>query len=127
MKLRIKGNSLRLRLTRSELDRLVNDGRIEETLWLGADPHSRLVYALEQDAHVEKVMVRYSSNELAVILSSEEVLQWKTAEQIGIYAAISLGPRGTLEVAVEKDFACLSRSGDDNADAFPNPHAKAAC
>jgi hypothetical protein len=35
MKPRIHGNSFRLRITRSELDRLIRIGREEETTWFG--------------------------------------------------------------------------------------------
>ncbi|MGH9600687.1 MAG: DUF7009 family protein, partial [Terracidiphilus sp.] len=37
MKLRIQGNSLRLRVTRAELDRLAGNGRVEETVYFAAD------------------------------------------------------------------------------------------
>ena len=42
MKLRIKGNSLRLRVSRSELTRFLSPGRIEETIILARDPKQSL-------------------------------------------------------------------------------------
>ena len=38
MKLRIKGNSLRFRVTQSELAKLVELGRVEETIYFGPEP-----------------------------------------------------------------------------------------
>ena len=40
MKLRIQGNSLRLRITPSEMARLLANGRIEETICFSSDPNS---------------------------------------------------------------------------------------
>ena len=36
-----------------------------------------------------------------------------------------MGPAGSLEVVVEKDFACLDRSDEGNSDNFANPLAGA--
>jgi hypothetical protein len=38
-----------------------------------------------------------------------------------------MGPAGSLEVVVEKDFACLDRSDEGNSDNFANPLAGAVC
>lgn len=127
MKLRIKGNSLRLRVTRSELDRLVRNGRIEETTWLGAGSNCRLTYALELSHNGDGVTLRNVPPEIAVLLPSGEVSTWKSSDQVGIYATADLGPHGFLELVIEKDFACLDRSDEDNLDTFPNPLAGAVC
>jgi hypothetical protein len=36
-------------------------------------------------------------------------------------------PDGWLKIAVEKDWACLDDSDEDNADTFPNPNQGANC
>ena len=50
-----------------------------------------------------------------------------SAREVGVYAALEMGQAGSLEVVVEKDFACVDRSDNENSDAFPNPHAGATC
>jgi hypothetical protein len=127
MKLRIKGNSLRLRVTRSELDVLIRTGHIEETTWLGAGDGSRLTYALELSDGSYGVTRRCAWPELAVLLPSGEASAWKNSDQVGIYAIANLGSHGSLELIIEKDFACLDRSDEDNLDTFPNPLAGAVC
>ena len=47
MKLRIKGNSLRLRVSRSEFTRFLSQSRIEETIHFGPGPEAKLTYGLE--------------------------------------------------------------------------------
>jgi hypothetical protein len=34
---------------------------------------------------------------------------------------------GQLEIAVEKDWACLDKDEAENVDTFPNPNAGASC
>lgn len=48
MKLRIKGNSLRLRVSRSEVAKLLKGQRVEETIHFAPQSAAPLSYALEQ-------------------------------------------------------------------------------
>lgn len=121
MKLRIKGNSLRLRITRPELDRLIKEGRIEETVSFGPGEHSGFTYALEHAATASAPIVRFSPPSLVVLIPTPQAQKWSLGDDVGIYATIDLGPRGALELIVEKDFACIHGSDEENRDAFPNP------
>jgi len=58
MKLRIKGNSLRLRVSRSELAHLQAGGRIEETIRFAEAPEAKLTYASESAAQSSPLRVR---------------------------------------------------------------------
>ena len=123
MKLRIKGNSLRLRVTRSELATLIDTGRIEETIYFGSSEASRLTYALEHEPKLTGATVRYQPCQVAVVLPEREATAWAESGLVGIYATVDLGPVGGLDLIVEKDFACLDLSDADNLDTFPNPVA----
>jgi hypothetical protein len=127
MKLRIKGNSLRLRVSRSELERLLAGNRIEETIHFAPASQAKLTYALESTLQASAVSVRYSPQEVTVILSEERAHIWGNESEIGVYATIDIGPPGSLEVIIEKDFACLDGSDEDNRDTFTNPQHGAAC
>jgi len=127
MKLRIKGNSLRLRVSRSELARFQAGGRIEETIHFTAAPEATLTYALESALRPSPVTVRYGSREVTVILSKDRARIWGGQSEVGVYTTLDMGPAGSLEVVVEKDFACLDRSDENNSDAFANPLAGATC
>jgi hypothetical protein len=127
MKLRIKGNSLRLRLARSELMKLIDTGHIEETIYFGSHEQCRLTYALEHEPDLICAILRYQSPEVVVVLPREQAATWAESNQVGIYATVDLGPRGTLDLVVEKDFACLDLSDADNLDTFPNPSAAEIC
>ena len=127
MKLRIKGNSLRLRVSRSELARFLSGGRIEETIHFAAAPEARLTYALESALQDPAVTVRYRPQEVTVILSEDQARIWSKENEVGVYTSVDIGAAEPLEVIVEKDFACLDRSDEDNVDTFENPHVGTAC
>jgi hypothetical protein len=123
MKLRFKDNSLRFRLAQSELAMLIGAGRIEKTIYFGPDEDASLTYALEHRFSSKSASIRYQASEVTVVLSTAEVSTWQDSDQVGIYATLDLGPRGALEILVEKDYACLDLSDGENIDTFPNPKA----
>ena len=127
MKLRIKGNSLRLRVSRSELARLVGGSRIEETIQFTPACESRFTYALDSALQGSPIRVNYGPQKITVVLAHEKVLTWSSESEIGVYGTVDIGSSGQLEIIVEKDFACLDRSDEENQDTFANPHAGATC
>jgi hypothetical protein len=127
MKLRIKGNSMRIRVSRSELAHFLAGSRIEETIHFDAGAQARLTYALESTFQASAVRVRYRPQEVTVILSADQARSWGAKNEVGVYATVDIGPAGSLEVSVEKDFACLDRSDEENSDTFDNPQAGAVC
>lgn len=127
MKLRIKGNSLRLRVTRSELARLTSGEPIEETIHFAPEPSAALRYALVPSSKGDSVNVSYLPGEIIVTVTAEQIRIWGAEDQVGIYATLDLGPVGPLEISVEKDFACLDGSHEDSGDAFANPLEGRVC
>ena len=104
---------------------LIDAGRIEETVYFSSDEQSCLSYALVCDLTTMPPHIRYAEREIVVVLPRDQAMAWANSEQVGIYAAVDLGPRGMLDLVVEKDFACLDLRDADNLDTFPNPKANA--
>ena len=127
MKLRIKGNSLRLRVSRSELARFLNGERVEETIYFTRAPEASLTYALESAVQGAQVRVQYGSQIVRVILSEDQARTWGAESEVGVYSTLDIGAAGSLEVIVEKDFACLDGSDEENSDCFANPQTAASC
>lgn len=114
MKLRIKGDSLRLRLTRGEVGQLAATGKISVDMHL-AD--ARLTYALNSDPDSQQFLAVFSESCLTVSLPESMVQQWADTDKVSLR-----GQHGPLQILVEKDFSCLQpREGEDDADAFPHP------
>ena len=124
MKLRIKGDSLRLRVSPSEVVQLLETGRIQETIHFGEE--AQLTYAFELSEQATAMTARYQAHEITVLVSGQDARRWADGSEVGIYGEVGVG-RARLEIVVEKDFACLDKSEVDNRDTFPNPKHGAAC
>jgi hypothetical protein len=120
MKLRIHGNSLRLRLNQQEVAALWKNGRVENSLQFS--PGAQLTYSLEADADTGEPYAAYENGHIRVRIPKDQARAWASSEETGIYYGRP-GEAG-LALAVEKDFRCLHRSAgeeQEDADAFPNP------
>ena len=126
MKLRVRGDSLRLRLTRSEVTALAHDGLVEESVAFG--PGRRLVYAIRSVPEgAPPVAATLDGTRIEVALPAPDVRRWAESELVGLEGVQDAGEGRSLRILVEKDFACLKpRPNEDDADAFPNPNARNA-
>lgn len=126
MKLRIKGNSLRLRISRSEMATLVKSGAIDESIYFAVAPEAKFTYSLRLESASSNVHVEYLPQHIAVVISTQAAERWATSDQVGIYGS-SETSAGPLQIVVEKDFACLDGENPMDDDAFPNPNAESVC
>jgi hypothetical protein len=127
MKLRIKGNSMRLRVSRSEVARLLDGERVEETIHFSAAPDSCLTYGLQSAPQPAAIRIEWKPRNVTVLISDERMRFWGRDAEVGVYEYLDLGHSCSLEVTIEKDFACLDRSDEENNDTFANPNAKVVC
>jgi hypothetical protein len=128
MKLRLRGNSVRLRLTKSEVSRFAEIGSVEETIEFGLQPYQQLVYTLQSSSEIKLIKAEFESNRLTVFVPEVEGKRWAQTNQIGIENEQSLGEGKQLRILIEKDFACLDqRPGEDESDAFANPMEGKIC
>jgi len=127
MKLRILGNSLRLRVTRSELAQLQAGGRIEDCVRFSTAPDASLIYALAIASSDVAVCVEYAPQHVTIVLNEAQLRSWSQPGEVGIYTSVDNGSDKGLQLTIEKDFACLDRSHVSNSDTFPNPHAGGVC
>ncbi|MBA3440838.1 MAG: hypothetical protein H0T92_13310 [Pyrinomonadaceae bacterium] len=128
MKWRICGNSLRLRLSRSEVARFGEVGCVEDAVEFGTEPGRRLVCTLQSSTDFHSVAAQYSNNRITVQVPTQLAKQWVETDQVGFNGEQALGPDRTLRLLIEKDFACLdAREGDTDDDAFPNPLQEQKC
>ena len=120
MKLRIHDNSIRLRLTRSEVARFSTAGRIEATLQFGPDPSQWLTYGLEAVPGAERIGVTGSAQHLIIRIPSAMAREWTGTERVSIAAQYSVHGLGPIELLVEKEFRRL-HGANRNPDLYPNP------
>jgi hypothetical protein len=127
MKLRIKGNSLRLRVSRSEVARLLAGSCLAETIQFTPEASAWFSYSLQKTTSVSRPTVQYAGSKVTILIPVDQANAWGASDQVGITENISLGVLGALALLIEKDFACLDRSEEENQDTFPNPNAGAVC
>lgn len=120
MKIRIKGNSVRLRLTKTEVANFATHGFLEEkTELLGGDFN----YRLEQNDHVETPTASWKQNGILLEIPESVGHQWTGSDEVG-FQHIQILPNGSeLFILVEKDFVCLDNTFEDQSDNYPNPNA----
>ncbi len=123
MKLRIKGASLRLRLTQGEVRALAAEGRVEEQVPFGGGVN--LIYRLSCDATATKLNARFAAGVLEVRVPAALAQEWCASQEVALAGTQEDAPH-SLRIAVEKDFACLApRTDEDESDNFPHPQTGA--
>ena len=121
MKLRVLGNTIRFRLSRSEMEQLENIGVVQDTTDFG--PGAQLLYGLEVGLH-DCLGASYSDDCITVLVPKVMAQRWMQTDEVALQGEKSLDSGAELKILLEKDFACLTpREGDEDTDTFPNPAA----
>ena len=119
MKLRIRGNSIRIRVSQTELAAIADTGRVEDVIEFA--PGVRLRYGLSV-VEQGSVEASYEGDQVFVNLPRPSVDRWLAPDQVGIDSVQTIADGRELKILVEKDFTCLApREGEDDTDLFPNP------
>jgi hypothetical protein len=118
MKLRIKGNSLRVRLTKSEVDAFGKDWHIEEqTSFI----NGTLDYVL-QSYNGENMSATIFGNKITVQIPETIAKEWVETNKVGYEYNQPLPDGNTLYLLLEKDFKCLDENiTEDQSDSYDNP------
>lgn len=127
MKLRIQGNSIRYRLTRTEVERLATDGRVTESVDFPGG--RRMEYEVTATSGASAPQAEFRGDAIIVSVPRRVVADWAGSEEVTISGEQPMASGAALRILVEKDFACLSpREGEDESDMFPHPlEGKESC
>jgi len=120
MKLRIKGNSLRLRLSKTDVQRLAETGRVSDKISFGVE---QLMYSLKSADNIEQPEATFSINHIIITIPAKFVAEWPSNNTIGIDAIQNTGNNETLSILIEKDFQCLDETTEDQSDNYTNPNS----
>lgn len=124
MKLRILDDSLRLRLTRTEVDVVSTDGLVRGRVHFAGT--NTFDYVLESSPATVKPEAHISNNVLTIRVPTMDIQNWAGSEQVSIISEQVLNDGDPLKILIEKDFACLApRDGEDESDMFTHPNANA--
>jgi hypothetical protein len=124
MKLRLKGNSIRVRLDRRDIERLIDKGRVDDAVRFG--PELAFSYAVEAGlAPRGRPTAHYTVGCLTILIDPDDAYDWLSGNRVAFDHQQPVDG-GVVRVLLEKDFACVDRPLGEEADdayAFPNPSA----
>ena len=115
MKIRIKGNSLRYRLTKSDMYRLSHEGYLEDKTDFGGRV---LIYAIQKSKDTQ-LSAFFNDNVICMRVPEKMIDELENTDRTGFE-----GSEGNLHLLVEKDFTCLDEVAEDQSDNYPNPLAE---
>ena len=113
MKLRIEDDTLRLRLSGSEIQEFATTGRVASTVHFGATSAEQLTYALERGSEApetavitEPVQVHYELGAITILVPFALAKTWVETDQNGFTHDLPLPENQRLRILVEKDLDC---------------------
>jgi len=119
MKLRIKSNSIRIRLTKSEVNTLANTGYLEEqTLFV----NNKFVYALQRVENGNELSATLDANKITMFVPAALIKDWPENNVTGFNSNMPLTENKSLYLLLEKDFICLDETTEDQSDNYGNPN-----
>ena len=119
MKLRIKGNSIRFRLTQSEVEIVEQTGVVKAQTKFSNS--ISLEYEIKAATGLEYVEATYSENKITIKVNESLIRDWAHSDQVTISSSLDLSSNENLTILIEKDFKCLSPRDEDESDMFPHP------
>jgi hypothetical protein len=123
MKIRIKGNSIRLRVTQGEVETFGETGYVSEITQVSNE--SRFIYELYTAQDVDQFSATFFDHVMRISVPFKKATKWASTDQVGMDAVLKNGVDDGLSILIEKDFQCLvPREHEDESDNYPNPLAK---
>lgn len=121
MKIRIKGNFVRYRLTKTEVEAFCEAGYFQETTQFN---EKTLTYALKAKQGLEGLDAEFNGDTITLLMPSAEKDVWAGSNRVGYSNSIILKNGQELQLLLEKDFVCLDEVEEDQSDNYPNPRLK---
>jgi hypothetical protein len=123
MKLRLHGDSIRLRLKPAEVAELARSGSVHAMTHLTAD--SYFLYRLSADAGIERPTATLTGRELCVAVPRAQAADWATTDRVAISAEQEWSEGQSLTILIEKDFECLDATKHQTGEVlYPHPLAR---
>ncbi|MBU2995844.1 hypothetical protein KO500_05335 [Cellulophaga baltica] len=119
MKIRIKGNTLRYRLTKSEVEEFCRTGYYKEQTEF---PTTQFMYELKA-GEVNTLEADFSNNTVTVLFPIEATKDWATNSVVGFNNVFKTASDIEIGILIEKDFVCMDETVEDQSDNYPNPKA----
>ncbi len=116
MKIRINGDTIRMRLTPEEVTSLVKTGSISDSCQF---PNATLRYGISTSEE-GTISARFTENHIGISVPANQLNDWDSDNRVGFEHKLD----DRLLILIEKDFQCLHPRKHENEDhLYPNPTA----
>ncbi|MDQ8750434.1 DUF7009 family protein [Elizabethkingia miricola] len=115
MKIRIKDNSVRFRLTQSEIHELGENGIVSSFTQFIDRP---FIYMVKRTDDTE-LSAEFIENRIVMKIPEMMVEELVSTDRVGFD-----GESGIVKLLIEKDFVCIDNTVEDQSDNYPNPNIK---
>lgn len=124
MKIRLRNDSVRFRLTQKEVAALAAGSEVTSATHIS--PSHRLTFSLCGWTG-EAILANSLDDGVCVLVPAGQLDDWCNSDEVSLQASQHVSGDVALELLIEKDFACLApRAGDDDEDCFPHPRGAAS-
>ncbi|MCE7064332.1 DUF7009 family protein [Dyadobacter sp. CY326] len=118
MKIRIQRNSVRFRLSKTDIAQLSKTGFLkEETIFMNA----RFGYAISRSTTDNELSATFEDGTIVLIMPEHLINGWAENDVVGFKANMQVNDAEPLHLLVEKDFKCLDNVAEDQSDNYENP------
>jgi hypothetical protein len=115
MKLRLKDNSLRLRVSPEEVARLLAGQQVQTITRFGPEPAQCLSYSLEAWPELPAMTAVYKPGRIRVLIPAHLLDNWNQDTPPSLSETQALGAGQSLTLLVEKDLPCKENPADSPA------------
>ena len=112
MKLRIRGNSLRLRVSKTELAKIAETGKVEDTVRFSSEQSLR--YGIEVRP-TGAVTATFADAAILVTLPKARLDLWLRPNEVSVEGSQPIGRGKVLQILLEKDEARHGQTDDSVA------------
>lgn len=119
MKIRIKSDFVRFRLTKTEVKTLAETGYLEEHTHF---PESVFTYAVQGTSGINILSASFVNNKITLLVPISFTKTWPDNDIVGRETEIKTVTGKTLLLLLEKDFVCLDETTEDQSDNYENPN-----
>lgn len=123
MKIRLRGNSIRYRLDKIDMELLETVGKIDSITHIGAGTLHFVIRGKDIPAPIAKL----EHDGVHLLIPITQLQLWISSGEVGFSLNIANEDGSTLAILVEKDFKCLTDRDEDDSQSFDNPMASKNC
>jgi len=118
MKIRIQGNSIRFRLKQFEVETFAEKGIVKEIIAFGDEEKDQLQFIVRKS---DRFSIEQNSTTIELAVPENIVNNWTQTELVGFEEKLITSKGKEINILVEKDFKCLTRSDEEEIGSYPNP------